>query len=64
MNNRIRKQDLEKLLYFDCETVRRNEVLDINSKEYELYAQLEHEIGTHLLRSRNGRKTKWNILHR
>jgi hypothetical protein len=33
-------------------------------KEYELYAQLEHEIGTHLLRSRNGRKTKWNILHR
>ena len=33
-------------------------------KEYELYAQLEHEIWTHLLRSRNGRKTKWNILHR
>lgn len=43
-------------------------VININPngawKEYELYAQLEHEIGTHLLRSRNGRKTKWNILHR
>lgn len=38
MNNKIRKQDLEKLLVFDIETVRRNKELDINSKEYDLYA--------------------------
>jgi hypothetical protein len=38
MNSKVRKQDLEKLLFFDCETVRRNKELDINSKEYSLYA--------------------------
>jgi len=38
MNSRVRKQDLEKLLFLDCETVRRNKSLDINSKEYDLYA--------------------------
>jgi hypothetical protein len=38
MNNRVRKQDLEKLLFLDIETTRRNDVLDINSKEYDLYA--------------------------
>jgi predicted PolB exonuclease-like 3'-5' exonuclease len=38
MNNRVKRQDLEKLLFLDCETVRRNNVLDINSKEYDLYA--------------------------
>jgi len=38
MNNKIRKQDIEKLLFFDIETVRRQKELDINSKEYDLYA--------------------------
>lgn len=38
MNNRVRRQDLEKLLFLDCETVRRNEKLDLDSKEYDLYA--------------------------
>ena len=38
MNNRVRRQDLEKLLFFDVETSRRNKELDINSKEYDLYA--------------------------
>lgn len=38
MNNRVRRQDLEKLLFLDCETVRRNKELNINSKEYDLYA--------------------------
>ena len=38
MNNKIRKQNIEKLLFFDIETTRRNKELDINSKEYDLYA--------------------------
>ena len=38
MNNKVRKQDLEKLLFFDCETIRRNRELSVNSKEYDLYA--------------------------
>lgn len=38
MNNKIRKQNIEKLLFFDIETCRRSKVLDINSKEYDLYA--------------------------
>lgn len=38
MNSKVRRQDLEKLLFFDAETVRRNKELDINSKEYDLYA--------------------------
>lgn len=38
MNSKVRRQDLEKLLFFDVETVRRNKELDINSKEYDLYA--------------------------
>lgn len=38
MNSKVRKQDLEKLLFLDCETIRRNKELDINSKEYDLYA--------------------------
>lgn len=38
MNNKVRKQDLEKLLFLDIETVRRNKELELNSKEYDLYA--------------------------
>ena len=38
MNSKVRKQDLEKLLFLDIETIRRNKELDINSKEYDLYA--------------------------
>jgi len=38
MNNKVRKQDLEKLLFLDCETVRRNKELEVDSKEYDLYA--------------------------
>ena len=38
MNNKIRKQNIEKLLFFDIETTRRNKELDVNSKEYDLYA--------------------------
>lgn len=38
MNSKVRRQDLEKLLFFDVETVRRNKELNINSKEYDLYA--------------------------
>ena len=38
MNNKVRRQDLEKLLFLDIETVRRNKELEINSKEYDLYA--------------------------
>lgn len=38
MNNKVRKQDLEKILFFDIETIRRNKELDVNSKEYNLYA--------------------------
>lgn len=38
MNSKVRKQDLEKLLFLDVETVRRNKELDVNSKEYDLYA--------------------------
>ena len=38
MNNKVRKQDLEKILFFDIETIRRNKELDVNSKEYSLYA--------------------------
>ena len=38
MNNKIRKQNIEKLLFFDIETTRRNKELDLNSKEYDLYA--------------------------
>lgn len=38
MNSKVRKQDLEKLLFFDCETIRRNRELSVNSKEYDLYA--------------------------
>ena len=38
MNNKIRKQNIEKLLFFDIETIRRNKELDINSKEYDLYS--------------------------
>jgi len=32
--------------------------------EWELAAQLEHEIGVHLQRAVNGKKTKWMILHK
>lgn len=38
MNNKVRNIDIEKLLFFDIETVRRNDVLDLDSKEFELYA--------------------------
>lgn len=38
MNSKVKKQDIEKLLFLDIETARRNKVLDINSKEYDLYA--------------------------
>ena len=38
MNSKVRRQDLEKLLFFDVETTRRNRELDVNSKEYSLYA--------------------------
>lgn len=38
MNSKVRRQDLEKLLFFDCETVRRNKELVVASKEYSLYA--------------------------
>lgn len=38
MNNKVRNIDIEKLLFFDIETVRRNEVLELDSKEFDLYA--------------------------
>lgn len=38
MNKQIRNTDLEKILFFDIETVSRNKTLDSNSKEFDLYA--------------------------
>ena len=38
MNKQTRGLDLEKILFFDIETVYKTENLDINSKEFELYA--------------------------
>lgn len=38
MNNKIIKTDIEKILFFDIETVRRNKELDLNSKEFDLYS--------------------------
>jgi 3'-5' exonuclease len=38
MNNKVRNIDIEKLLFFDIETVRRNNVLELDSKEFELYS--------------------------
>jgi hypothetical protein len=38
MNKNIRNLNLEEILFFDIETVRRNKVLDVNSKEFELYS--------------------------
>lgn len=37
MNDRIRKLDGEKLLFWDIETVRRQKTLDINSEEFGIY---------------------------
>ena len=37
MNLNFKKIPIEKTLFFDCETVRLNEELDPNSKEFELY---------------------------
>lgn len=38
MDKKIRSLDVEEILFFDIETVRRNRELDVNSKEYELYS--------------------------
>lgn len=38
MNKQVRGLNLEEILFFDIETVRRNKVLDVDSKEFELYA--------------------------
>jgi hypothetical protein len=38
MNSKIRNVDLEKILFFDAETVSRNKDLDPNSREFNLYA--------------------------
>jgi len=38
MNKRIKELDIEKILFFDIETVRRNKVIDVDSKEFELYS--------------------------
>lgn len=37
MNSKFRKIDIEKLVFFDIETAARNTVLDLDSKEFELY---------------------------
>lgn len=37
MNNRIRNLNIEDFLGFDIETVRKNEVLDVNSDEFDLF---------------------------
>jgi predicted PolB exonuclease-like 3'-5' exonuclease len=37
MNSKIKALNIEKILFFDIETVRNNEELDLNSKEFELY---------------------------
>lgn len=38
MNKQIRNIDLEKILFFDIETVRRNKEINVDSKEFELYS--------------------------
>ena len=38
MNNEIRNIDLEKILFFDIETVSRNKELNKNSREFDLYS--------------------------
>ncbi len=37
MNTKVRRTNIENLLFFDIETARRNETLDIDSKEFELF---------------------------
>lgn len=37
MNNNLKRLDIEKILFFDIETARKNAELDINSKEFDLY---------------------------
>jgi predicted PolB exonuclease-like 3'-5' exonuclease len=37
MNSKIKALNIEKILFFDIETVRNNEELDLNSKEFDLY---------------------------
>ena len=37
MNQTLKKIDIEKVLFFDIETVRRSKELDINSREFELF---------------------------
>jgi predicted PolB exonuclease-like 3'-5' exonuclease len=49
MNNKVRRQDLEKLLFLDIETVRMSKELCINSKEYDLYAWKLRDKETSLL---------------
>lgn len=46
MNKQIRELDLEKILFFDIETVSRNEEPSIDSKEFELYAWGMRDIPT------------------
>lgn len=38
MNKKVRNLDIEKILFFDAETIRRNKSINIDSKEFELYA--------------------------
>tara|TARA_R110000772_G_scaffold68118_2_gene150886 strand:+ start:1714 stop:2841 length:1128 start_codon:yes stop_codon:yes gene_type:complete len=38
MNKQIRNTDLEKILFFDIETVSRNKKINVDSKEFELYS--------------------------
>ncbi len=38
MNKNVRNLNVEQILFFDIETVRRNRVLDIDSREYNLYS--------------------------
>lgn len=37
MNNRVRNLNLEELIFMDIETISRNETLDVDSKEFELF---------------------------
>lgn len=62
MNSKFRKIDIENVLFFDCEVVRNQESLDINSKEFELFQKKTRDRSTDEILADEDVLTEYNRL--
>ena len=49
MNQSLKKVNEERVLFFDCEVVRRSKELDINSREFDFFQKIK-ELRTQVIR--------------